>query len=260
VPGLRREEVAQLAGVSVDYYVRLEKGHLETASTSVLDAISRALQLDAAERSHLHSLARSLRGSRDDSAQDQSSETGIRPSLVWMLDAMSLCPAYIRNGRLDVLASNEMGRALYSPMFNGTNGSPNLAEFCFLDPAAKRFFPEWSDVAHGTVALLRAEAGRVPSDPQLSGLVERLSNGSDYFCSLWASHDVRQTLAEVKVIDHPRVGTLTLAVEVQHLAIDTGLTLVAYAAEPGSPSDAGLRGLTEAPAAGTDRRLTWSGE
>ena len=119
---------------------------------------------------------------------------------------------------------------------------------------------EWSDVAHGTVALLRAEAGRVPSDPQLSRLVERLSNGSDYFCSLWASHDVRQTLAEVKVIDHPRVGTLTLAVEVQHLAIDTGLTLVAYAAEPGSPSDAGLRGLTEAPAAGTDRRLKWSGE
>lgn len=242
VPGLRREEVAQLAGVSVDYYARLEKGHLETASEAVLDAIARALQLDQAERAHLYALARAARGERADHA-DTGADVNVRPSLGWMLDAMSLTPAYIRNGRLDVLASNPMGRALYQPMFESTADKANLAAFCFLDDCAQKFFPDWTEVAEETVALLRAELGRHPSDEALNKLVSRLLEDSDAFRTLWASHDVRQVLAETKRFAHPAVGTLSLALEALNLAACPGLTMVAYAAEPGSLSEQGLSRL-----------------
>ena len=178
VPGLRREEVAQLAGVSVDYYTRLEKGHLETASLSVLEGIARALQLNRAERSHLFALTRAAKSSPSERAL-QADARGVHPSLQWMLDAMSMCPAYIRNGRLDVLAANSLGRALYAPMFDSGGRSPNLATFCFLDPRATRFFPDWREVAEGTVALLRAQLGRTPFDFVMEQLIDRLMAGSD---------------------------------------------------------------------------------
>ena len=236
VPGLRREEVAQLAGVSVDYYTRLEKGRLETASPAVLDAIAHALQLDQAERSHLNSLARATRGDRADHTSLED-PVALRPSLKWMLCAMRLSPAYVRNGRLDVLASNDLGRALYAPMFDRTSESPNLARFCFLNPVAQTFFPEWPEVAEETVALLRAELGRHPSDAATNELVRDLLGGSEVFCTLWAAHDVRRILAEAKRFTHPTIGTLSLALEALEVAANPGLTMVAYAAEPGSASE-----------------------
>jgi transcriptional regulator with XRE-family HTH domain len=235
VPGLRREEVARLAGVSVDYYARLEKGHLETASQSVLAGIATALRLDRAERSHLYALARAARG--ETSSKPQSShDISAHPSLQWMLDAMTSCPAYIRNGRLDVLASNAMGRSLYEPLFDGAVATPNLAAFCFLDPRAVELFPDWREVAEGTVALLRAQVGREPFDTALDGLIGCLTDDSEEFRRLWTAHEVREVVAETKRINHAVVGMLSLAVQPLEPAVGTGLTLVAYAAEPGSES------------------------
>jgi hypothetical protein len=235
VPGLRREEVAQLAGVSVDYYARLEKGHLETASPAVLEAIARALRFDEAERSHLHALARATRGEEPHQAPCEK-DVVVRPGPTWMLDAMTQCPAYIRNGRLDVLASNAMARALYEPMFDSADDPPNLALFCFLDDRALEFFPEWPDVAQGMMALLRTALGRNSSDEALNELVDRLASHSEAFRTLWASHNVRQAPAETARIRHPAVGTLSLALEALNLTADPGLTMVTYAAEPGSAS------------------------
>ena len=235
VPGLRREEVAVLAGVSVDYYTRLEKGHLETASPAVLDAIAGALRLDPAERSHLYALARAARG-KEPAETPYQVDIAVRPGPRWMLDAMTLCPAYIRNRRLDVLASNAIGRALYEPMFDSDGDPPNLATFCFLDIRAQAFFPEWPAVAQGMMALLRAEHGRNASDEALNRLVDRLADDSDAFRTLWASHNVRQAPAETTRIQHPTVGSLSLALEAMNLATDPGLTMVAYAAEPRSSS------------------------
>ena len=158
---------------------------------------------------------------------------------------MRLCPAYIRNGRLEVLASNAMGRALYEPMFDSAGDTPNLALFCFLDARAREFFPEWPDVAQGMMALLRAELGRNSSDPALNQLVDRLVSRSEAFRTLWASHNVRQAPAENVRIQHPAVGTLSLALEALNVAADPRLTLVAYAAEPGSASAEGLSCLSQ---------------
>lgn len=239
VPGLRREEVAALAGVSVDYYTRLEKGRLETASPAVLDAIARALQLDAAERSHLHSLARAARGELPDDVAG-SKDAAVRDQLRWLLDAMGACPAYVRNGRLDVLAANQAARALYQPMFEGMGEHANLALFCFVGVGAKELFPAWPEVAEETVALLRAEVGRHPSDRATADLVDALLEGSIAFRTLWAAHDVRRVLAENKEFAHPVVGSLTLALEALEISADPGLTMVAYAAEPGSSSEEAL--------------------
>jgi transcriptional regulator with XRE-family HTH domain len=234
VPGLRREEVAQIAGVSIDYYTRLEKGRLETASPAVLGAIARALQLNEAERSHLFSLAQAIRGEAE---KHVGCSAEVRQSIVWMLDSMTMCPAYVRNGRLDVLAVNALGRALYSPFFESRSDDLNLAKFCFLDPAAQSLFPEWPVVARGTVALLRADLGRNPSDPDTGALIDLLVDSSSEFQSLWATHDVSRTVGEIKIFDHPVVGTMTLALEVMELPADPGLTLIGYAAERGSTSE-----------------------
>ncbi len=243
VPGLRREEVAQLAGISVDYYARLEKGHLETASPAVLEAIARALHLDSAERSHLHDLARAARGEEAQETPRPSGAAAVRPSHLWVLDAMTLSPAYIRNSRLDVLASNALGRALYEPLFASGGETPNLALFCFLDERAHDLFPEWSEVARGMMALLRSELGRNSSDPDLNRLVDQLMTRSEAFRAFWPSHNVRQAPAQTATLHHPYVGTMTLALEAMNLAAHPGLTLVAYAAEPGSTSEVGLSRL-----------------
>ena len=205
VPGLRREEVALLAGVSVDYYTRLERGNATGVSETVLESLARALHLDEAERAHLFDLARA---SQSAPPRRRRSAQRIRPGVQVMLDAMSGVPAFVRNGRLDVLAANDLGRALYSQIFDSPEQPPNTARFFFLDPRAEAFYPEWDRVAHDVVAILRAEAGRDPHDRALGDLVGELSLRSETFRVLWAAHNVRTHSTGNKHFYHPVVGEL----------------------------------------------------
>ena len=232
VPGLRREEVAVLAGVSTEWYVRLEKGHIVGVSDDVLDAVARALQLDEAERGHLFNLARAAKPSRATSR----AKPQIRPSVQRILDSMTTAAAFVRNGRLDILAINPLGRALYAPVFDDERRPANLARFNFLDPRAHDFYPDWNDAANTSVALLRTEAGRDPHNRDLTDLVGELATRSEEFRSRWAAHNVRLHRAGVKHFHHPVVGTLDLAFDAMDLPAEPGLTLTAYTAEPGSPS------------------------
>jgi transcriptional regulator with XRE-family HTH domain len=235
VPGLRREEVAQLAGVSTDYYTRLEKGNLASASDAVLDAIARALQLDEAERAHLFDLARAARaGGREPRRRPQPS---VRPSIQRLLDSMTTTAAFVRNGRLDVLAANALCRALYAPVFDDPARVPNLARFAFLDPRSRDFYPDWDGSANTTVAILRTEAGRDPYDRALTDLVGELATRSEDFRRRWAAHDVRLHRTGVKHFRHPVVGEITLAFDALELPAERGLQLTAYTAEPGSPDE-----------------------
>jgi transcriptional regulator with XRE-family HTH domain len=238
VPGLRREEVSMLAGVSVDYYTRLERGNLKGVSESVLEALARALQLDEAERAHLFDLARAagpVARPRRRSAQR------IRPSVQRILDAMTGAPAFAQNGRLDILASNSLGRALYSEMFVDPARPANHARFVFLNPRSHGFFRDWDRAANDTVAILRSEAGRDPYDRALSDLVGELSTRSDEFRTRWAAHNVRIHRTGVKDFHHPVVGDLSLTYEMMELTADTGLAILAYSAEPNSRSDEALQ-------------------
>jgi transcriptional regulator with XRE-family HTH domain len=237
VPGLRREEVAVLAGVSTDWYVRLEKGHINGVSTDVLDAVARALQLDEAERAHLFDLAKAARPIRSPRRRHQSR---VRPSVQRILDSMVTTPAFVRNGRLDLLAINALGRALFSPAFEDPVRPANLARFNFLDPRALDFYPDWNKSANTTVALLRTEAGRDPHNKDLADLVGELATRSDEFRVRWAAHDVRLHRSGVKHFHHPVVGTVDLAFEAMDLPADPGLVLTAYTAEPGTPSQDAL--------------------
>jgi transcriptional regulator with XRE-family HTH domain len=235
VPGLRREEVAQLAGLSTDYYTRLEKGSLRSASDSVLEAIARALQLDDAERAHLFDLARAARGAaREPRRRAQPQQ--VRPSIQQMLDAMTAAVAFVRNGRLDILAINPLGRAFYTPVLDTSVRPANLARYCFLDPSAEGFYPDWEEAADTTVAILRTEAGRDPCNRALTDLVGELATRSDAFRIRWAAHDVRLHLSGAKRFRHPLVGDLTVGFNAMELPADPGLTLTVYTAEPGSPS------------------------
>ncbi len=232
VKGLRREEVALLAGVSVEYYVRLERGNLGGASQAVLDAVADALQLDEAERAHLHDLART--SSTRVGSRRQPRPT-VRPQVQWLLDSMTDTAAYVRNARIDILATNTLGRALYAPVFE-MPGKPNVARFVFLDPRSKDFFIEWPKVAGEAAALLRTLAGENPYDQGLTELVGELSTRSETFRTLWAAHDVRQHRTGVKRFHHPLVGDMTLSYESMEITADPGSRLNAYVAEPGSPS------------------------
>ncbi|KUL38512.1 helix-turn-helix transcriptional regulator [Actinoplanes awajinensis] len=236
VSGLRREEVAMLAGVSVDYYTRLERGNLSGVSDSVLEALARALQLDEAERVHLFDLARAANTSAAASRGRRRPGSLLRPGVQVLLDAMTMAPAYVRNGRLDVLGANQLGRAVFAPLFATAAPVPNLARFIFLDPAAQTFYVGWEQLAADTVALLRAEAGRDPYDRGLTDLIGELSTRSEVFRTWWAAHNVRLHRSGVKYMHHPEVGPLTLAYESLDLATDPGLRLNAYTAEPGSRS------------------------
>jgi transcriptional regulator with XRE-family HTH domain len=249
VPGLRREEVAMLAGVSADYYTRLEKGNLAGVSDSVLDAIAKALHLDEAERAYLFDLARAANASGRPSnraTQRRRRPQQVRPAVQQILDSMSTTPAFVRNGRLDILGTNLLGRALYAPVFDSptrTSGvsPPNIARFGFLDPAARDFFPDFDESAATSVQLLRAEAGRDPHDRSLTELVGELSTRSEDFRTRWAAHDVRLHRSGAKRFRHPVVGELTLGFEAMELTADSGLTLTAYTAERGSPSAEALQ-------------------
>ena len=181
VPGLRREEVAQLAGLSTDYYTRLEKGNLRGASDSVLEAIARALQLDDAERAHLHDLARAARAGAVRERRRRTQPQQVRPSIQHLLDAMTAGVAFVRNGRLDILAINPLGRAFYTPVLDTPARPANLARYCFHDPGAGEFYPDWDEAADTTVALLRTEAGRDPYNRALTDLVGELATRSDAF-------------------------------------------------------------------------------
>jgi transcriptional regulator with XRE-family HTH domain len=240
VPGLRREEVAILAGVSADYYARLEKGNLSGVSDSVLEAIAGALQLDEAERIHLFNLARAANTTPARAAQRRTPKQ-IRPAIQLILDGMTDTPAFVRNGRLDILAANTLGLALYSPAFASQPRPVNLARFRFLDPAARDFYPDFGDSANTTVALLRTEAGRDPFNKSLTDLIGELSTRSEEFRALWAAHNVRLHRSGLKHFHHPVVGRMDLLFEAMALEADEGLTLTAYIAEPSTPSHDALR-------------------
>jgi transcriptional regulator with XRE-family HTH domain len=235
VPGLRREEVAQLAGLSTDYYTRLEKGNLRGASDSVLEAIARALQLGDAERAHLFDLARAARGAAG-APRRRAQPQQMRPSLQHLLDAMTTAVAFVRNGRLDILAINPLGRAFYSPVLDTPTRPANLARYCFLDPSAEAFYPDWEEAADTTAAILRTEAGRDPHNRALTDLVGELATRSDAFRTRWAGHDVRLHHTGAKRFRHPVVGDLTVGFNAMELPADQGLTLTVYTAEPGSES------------------------
>jgi hypothetical protein len=240
VPGLRREEVAVLAGVSTDWYVRLERGHITEVSEDVLNAVARALRLDEAERAHLFDLARAARPSR---APRRRAKTHIRPSVQWMLDAMTGAAAFVRNGHMDILAINTLGRALYSPMFDGQRRPVNIARFHFLDPRARDLYPNWSVAADTTVAIMRTAAGRDPHNREMTDLVGELAMRSEEFRTRWAGHDVRLHYTGPKQFSHPVVGPLDLVFEAVDLPTEDlwGLDLTVYTAQPGSPSEDGLR-------------------
>jgi hypothetical protein len=232
-----------LAGVSGDYYTRLEKGNLSGVSDSVLDAIAGALQLDEAERHHLLNLARAANPSSARAAQRRTPPQ-IRPATHLILNGMTDTPAFVRNGRLDVLAINTLGQALYSPAFASPVRPVNLARFRFFDPAAREFYPDFTDTAHTTVALLRTEAGRDPFNKSLTDLIGELSTRSDEFRTLWAAHNVRLHRSGTKHFHHPVIGRMDLMFEAMALEADDGLTLTAYTAEPGTPSHDALRLLS----------------
>jgi transcriptional regulator with XRE-family HTH domain len=239
VPGLRREEVALLAGVSVDYYTRLERGNLNGVSDSVLEALAGALQLDEAERAHLFDLSRAA--NRMGRTRRRPTQQPVRPSVQRILDAMTGTPAYVRNGRRDVLAANQLGYALYSEMYLDPFRPVNVARFIFLSSRARTFFLNWEVAANDAVAILRSEAGRNPYDRGLTDLVGELSTRSEEFRTRWASHNVRFHRTGSKAIHHPVVGDLHLTFEAMDLPADPGLSLVVYSAEPGSASEDALK-------------------
>src|SRR6478672_1645019 len=242
VKGLRREEVALLAGMSTEYYVRLERGNATGVSEAVLNGISRALQLDEAEHAHLYDLARaSNQGADPARRRGPTRPQQIRPNVQQLIDAMTTVPVYIQNGRLDAVSTNRLGAALFSEMFIAPQRPMNAARFTFLDPRARTFYRDWDGNARQIVALLRAEAGRAPYDRILTDLVGELATRSDLFRTLWASHDVRVHRTGTKNLHHPVVGDLDLTFEAMDLTSAPGLQLLAFTAAPGTPSHDGLQ-------------------
>ena len=239
VPGLRREEVAVLAGVSVPYYTRLERGDMSGVSGNVLEALARALELDDAERAHLFDLARAAQPTFAQPPRRRP-KMRVRPELQWTLDAITDAAAFVGNQRLDFLAANQLGRALFSELYATSVGPVNNARFVFIDPKAETFFADWEIVAGECVAILRWAAGRDPYDRDLSDLVGELATQSEAFRTRWAAHDVRFHNSGVKRFNHPVVGELTLSFNRLDLPADHGLAIFTYAAEPGSRSSEAL--------------------
>jgi transcriptional regulator with XRE-family HTH domain len=245
VPGLKRGEVADLAGVSVEYYAQLERGNLAGVSDSVLDALARALQLDEAERTHLADLARAAGPATRQRRRPTTAQ--VRPGVQRLLDLVGdTVPVIVNNGRLDLVAANTLGRALFTPVYAAPRpvGSPaNHARFTFLDDRARDFWIDWSRAADDAVSQLRTEAGRDPYDRPLTDLVGELSTRSPEFRSRWAAHDVRLHRTGRKHVRHPVVGELHLDFEVLDLPADPGLTLIAFTSPAGSPDEDAVRML-----------------
>jgi transcriptional regulator with XRE-family HTH domain len=236
VSGLRREELAMLAGLSVEYYSRLERGNLRGVSEAVLEALARALRLNEAERAHLYDLARAANATAG--ARRAAVPQQVRPGVQSILDAIT-APALVSNARMDYLAANRLGRALYAPLFDSPVGI-NAARFLLLDPRGAEFYPEWDQAVDDVVALMRTEAGRSPFDKVLTDLIGELSTRSDTFRARWARHDVRLHLTGTKRLRHPVVGDLDLRFETMELPADPGLALLLYTAEPGSETEQAL--------------------
>ncbi|SEO44804.1 helix-turn-helix transcriptional regulator [Amycolatopsis saalfeldensis] len=232
VSGLRREEVALLAGVSTDYYVRLEQGRERNPSAQVVDALARALQLDEEAVAHLHKLAQPGPARRRRAPQRER----VSRQLVQLMDAWPQTPALVLGRCLAVLAGNALGKAL----FGGHQHSDDLVRLVFLDPEAREFYPDWERVAINTVGGLRATAGLDPDDPLLIETVGELSVKSPEFRRLWARHDIRQKTKETKRFHHRLVGGLTLHYESLTVNSAPGQQLVVYQADPGSPSEEAL--------------------
>jgi hypothetical protein len=235
VSGLRREEVASLAGVSVEYYKRLERGNATGASDQVPDA----LRLDDAERTHLFDLARAAGPIAPQRRRTGPGSQRVRPSVQRILESID-APATVSNMRCDYLAANQLGRALYAPLFDSREQPPNSARFTFLDPAAQEFFTDWEKAAKDLVATLRQMAGRNPYDRALSDLVGELSTRSDPFRAWWAQHNVRYHQTGTKRLHHPIVGDLELSYEVMQITADDDLRLAIFTAEPSSHSQQAL--------------------
>jgi transcriptional regulator with XRE-family HTH domain len=252
VPGLRRSEVASLAGISPEYMTKLERGNATGVSDSVIDGLVHALQLDEAERAHLEDLLRTAGNTRP--PRRRPARQRVRPTVQRVLDSIAGAPAFVLNGRLDILAANELGVALYSPIFDDPARPANTARFVFLDPNATELFRDYDKAANDTVALLRAEAGRDPHDRDLSDLIGQLSTRSEEFRRRWAAHNVRIHTSGVKLLHHPIVGDLDLAFESLALPADTGQSLLTYTAEPGSPTQDALRLLASWAATGDNLR------
>lgn len=237
VPGLRREELAQLAGVSVAYYTRLEQGNGLNVSAEVLDAIARALRLTGAEHAHLTHLAKPKQHKKKPSVRTQV----VRGNLRQLLDTLDGVPAYIAGRRTDILAWNSMTASLFGDWAELPPQDRNWARLVFLRPEYHDLFLDWEQKAIDIVCHLRMDAGRCPEDPRLSALVGELSVKSEEFRRLWATHDVKEQNHGVKRFRHPLMGELTLNFESFRLPDDSDQSLIVYNAEPGSPSAEALR-------------------
>ncbi|MEU9398557.1 helix-turn-helix transcriptional regulator [Streptomyces sp. SID4985] len=241
VPGLRRGEVATLAGVSVEYYTRLERGNLQGVSDSVLDAVARALRLDATERMYLYDLARAAGPATAARARQRQGRPTVRPSVARIVAGMPGLPAFVMNNRLDALAANPLGRALYSEMYADVASGGNVVRFAFLARAARRLYTDWERMARFTVGALRVEAARNPHDRELSRLIGELSTRSDEFRVMWGSQDVHVFRDSTKRFRHPVVGDLELDQETMYLPDDSGLSVLVYSAAPGTPAENALK-------------------
>lgn len=235
VEGLRRSEVATLADVSIEYYAKIERGNLAGVSDIVLDAVARALQLDDAEREYLFELARTAHGGAEPVRRRKPTKWIAREGLTRALNAITAGPAFVRNGRMDILATNPLGAAFYDHVFDGP-GRGNLARFQFLDDRSYDFYPDWDAAADIAVAILRTEAARDPRDKELHDLIGELSTRSDEFRTRWGAHNVRRHGSGTKQFHHHLVGDLTLSYEGLELTAEPGLSFLIYTAEPGSDS------------------------
>lgn len=245
VPGLRREEVALLTGISVEYYARMERGDLRGVSLEVLDSLARALQLDEAETNHLADLARAA-GPPPRRRRSRPAEQTVMPMLQRFLDAVTGTPMWVRDRRLDFVAANSLGRALYAPILDDVASQGNTARFTFLNPASQVFFPDWEDNADEVVATLRTYAGQDPHDKRLTDLIGELVTRSDTFRLRWARHDVRHHRAGLKRVRHPVVGDLELTYQAMELPMNRDWLMFAFTAEPGSPTEERLQTLGRA--------------
>ncbi|WP_225634513.1 helix-turn-helix transcriptional regulator [Streptomyces solaniscabiei] len=234
VPGLRRGEVAMLAGVSVEYYTRLERGNLTGVSDSVLDALASALRLDDTERDHLHTLARAANTKPARTRRQTTRKTTVRPSVLRIIEGLHDQPAYLRNHRLDILAANPLARALLHQVFE--QEPANSCRFVFLDPRAPGLYLDWERVARNGVGVLRVEAAKNPYDRELSNLIGELSTRSDAFRTMWGEQDVHTYTKGTKRFLHPAVGEMALTHETLDLPGEDGLSITVYNAEPGTPA------------------------
>ncbi|MEV0380571.1 helix-turn-helix transcriptional regulator [Nonomuraea sp. NPDC050643] len=242
VPGLRREELAQLAGVSAGYYTRLEQGQSPNASDAVLDAVARVLRLDEAERAHLYTLARPKPQARGRVARPER----VRPGVRLMIESFGDVPALVMGRFTDVLAWNPMAHALLAGHLDfdapaRPAGRPNIARMLFRDPHTRALYADWPGKARSTVADLRLIAGRYPDAPELGRLVGELSVASTEFAKLWSAHAVADCETDARTLRHPVVGTLSVMAEFMGLPKDDGQRVAVFNAEPGSSSEAALR-------------------